>query len=1088
MSMPRWTQVVAGALLALVMVVLASLAMVALVLRQLDHPWVKPRVVAAVEAASGLRVDYQRASASLTSGLRLEHVVVYTPAPFNSVAPELLRVGRLEADWSLRSLVFGPARVARVAVHDVSFTWVADESGAHSLSALNSEPSEPNAKGEDASSGTSRQLTEFFSALAPVAQVEVSGVVLEHVRTRDVEVVDRWSLRGLSLAARTVLPARSDGPTTGSGESWTLQAEMGRPDTPLALTLARTVPAPGASQKRVALAVRQPAVAELALSWGVQANVAGVHTQIEVAVTRQDFDARIPDTALLRGALTAKVDASRAGLAIDLHPTRLADSAEAQAQLFLPDDANASLVLSQALVDADLARLLRLLPADLRPLTLERGHLHLEVAGLSLVPSEPLPSLLRSPGRVRLNVQADSAQAQLEADKTADAVTWKASLQAPDLLLVRPFLSPAVVARLSWQDMGVDLLSQGRVEALASPAPRIVQRTELRVHRPAWDRAVSARELVAVLDSQGDAWQHRGELQLQAEGLRVQGQDAGAQRYTLALDLDRQSSKPSAPKFEARARLSSQAGVQLSFEAALAFDPQVRALRGSVKARLPAQSWPAPLLAWWPTPLDAERLALDLDAQGVLTGVITGIGQDGLPQWAPKPLTTAMLDGQAWVEARGIGWQQDGLIVEVPALRWHLVSHPARVDLAQAQARRTLAGTLTMERARVILAERSLSLAGLSATTGARFGAQLGDEPEFTLQLKIDTLEQQPALPYPVRGLVWQVRALRDPDGAIHLPEFKLTHAATRTRLAAQGRLDLAPGRRRFALQGAVTQDVAGLNLPGVVEGRGQASVDFELASPDLSTFRTQASLRLDGVNLTLPAQGIVVEGLDGDIPVYEDLYVAQGRVRLLDNLAFNPYAMLRHSDQYPLLSRGGYVSAVSITTPLVRIAPLAGNLTVRQNVFAMTQLELGVRGGRVTGQSRLDWRGRDSLLELRVRATGLRSSRGESFDGNAAVVIAARDRSVNGRAEILRIGNRHLLDLLDLADPRATDPAINQVRLALGLGYPDHVRLRFDQGFGRLLVKLGGGAELIRIDEVRGIPMGPLVDRALHAMQLSTD
>ncbi|EGI77156.1 hypothetical protein [Hylemonella gracilis] len=1091
MSMPRWTRVVAGVLLALVVAAVAVLAMAALLLRQLDHPWIKPRIVAAVEAASGLRVDYQRASASLTSGLRLEQLVVYTPAPFNGVAPELLRVGRLEADWSLRSLALGPARVARVAVHDLSLTWVADEAGANSLSALTSEPSEPHANNDDASSGASRQLANIFSALAPVAQLEVTGVVLEHVRVRGGAVVDRWSLRGLALVARALQQKNPEGAAEVPASGWALQAEMGRPDAPLALTLSRTVPSQGASPKHenTALAGQGPAVAELMLSWGIQADAAGAQTQIGVAVTRQNFDARIPAAVpLLSGAASAKVDASRRGLDIELHPTRLADSAEAQAQLFLPDDAQASLVLSQARVDADLARLLRLIPADLRPLTLERGMLHLELAGLTLEPGNPQPSVLRSPARLRLNVQADAAQAQLEADKAGDTVSWKAAIHAPDLALVRPFVSPAVLARLPWQRMGVDLSSQGRAEALLSSAPRITQRTELRVRQPAWDPVVSAREVVAVLDSRGDAWRHQGELHLEAEGLRVHEQDAGAQRYTLAFDVNRPSSAPKDQTFEARVRLSSQAGVRLALEAALAFDPRARALRGSVKANLPAQPVPAALQAWLPAQLDAERLALDVDAQGVLTGVITGVGDDGLPQFAPDPLASAALNGQAMIEARGIDWQQDGLMVQVPALRWHLVSHAAPAALAPAQARRTLTGTLTMERARVTLAERGLILTGLSASTGASFGAQLGDEPEFSLQLKIDALEQQPALPYAVRGLVWQLRARRDAEGAFLLPEFKLTHAATRTSLAAQGRLDLAPGRRRFALQGAVSQDVAGLNLPGVMEGRGRASVDFELASPDLATFRTQASLRLDGVNLSLPAQGIVVEGLDGDIPVYEDLHVAQGRVRLLDTLAFNPYAMLRFTDQSPLLSRGGYVSAVSITTPLVRIAPLAGNLTVRQNVFAMSQLEMGVRGGRVTGQSRLDWRGRDSLLELRVRATGLRSSRGEPFDGHAAVVIAARDRSVNGRAEILRIGNRHLLDLLDLADPRATDPAINQVRLALGLGYPDHVRLRFDQGFGRLLVKLGGGAELVRIDEVRGIPLGPLVDRALHAMQISTD
>ena len=143
----------------------------------------------------------------------------------------------------------------------------------------------------------------------------------------------------------------------------------------------------------------------------------------------------------------------------------------------------------------------------------------------------------------------------------------------------------------------------------------------------------------------------------------------------------------------------------------------------------------------------------------------------------------------------------------------------------------------------------------------------------------------------------------------------------------------------------------------------------------------------------------------------------------------------------------------------------------------------MGVRGGRITGQCVLDWRGRHSTLEARVRATGVKSSRGEPFDGNAAVVISGKDRSVNGRAEILRIGNRHLLDLLDLEDPHHTDPATNRVRYALSVGYPEHVRVSFNQGFGRIRITMGGLARFLSIDEIRGIPMGPIFDRAIESM-----
>ena len=114
------------------------------------------------------------------------------------------------------------------------------------------------------------------------------------------------------------------------------------------------------------------------------------------------------------------------------------------------------------------------------------------------------------------------------------------------------------------------------------------------------------------------------------------------------------------------------------------------------------------------------------------------------------------------------------------------------------------------------------------------------------------------------------------------------------------------------------------------------------------------------------------------------------------------------------------------------------------------------------------------------MRASDVKSSHGEPFDGNAAIIVSTRDRTVDGRAEIIRIGKRHLLDLLDLEDPHRSDAAVNRVRRALSLGYPDHVRLTFKHGFADARIELGGLARLVRVDELRGIPMGPLIDRIM--------
>jgi hypothetical protein len=189
---------------------------------------------------------------------------------------------------------------------------------------------------------------------------------------------------------------------------------------------------------------------------------------------------------------------------------------------------------------------------------------------------------------------------------------------------------------------------------------------------------------------------------------------------------------------------------------------------------------------------------------------------------------------------------------------------------------------------------------------------------------------------------------------------------------------------------------------------------------------------------------------------------------------------MLRFADQHPLLSRSGFLSIARLKTPFISIAPLVGNLEIEQNVVSLRQFEMGVRGGTITGQCGVDWDGAKSTLELHVRASGVQSSHGEPFDGNIAVVISAADRTVEGRAEILRIGERHLLDLLDLEDPRHVDPAMNRVRTLLAFGYPDNLRLVFDHGFVNAHLELGGLARFVSIDELRGIPMGPIVDKML--------
>ena len=280
-------------------------------------------------------------------------------------------------------------------------------------------------------------------------------------------------------------------------------------------------------------------------------------------------------------------------------------------------------------------------------------------------------------------------------------------------------------------------------------------------------------------------------------------------------------------------------------------------------------------------------------------------------------------------------------------------------------------------------------------------------------------------------------------------------------------------------MHGALTQDLSRVWADRAeLEGRGRLSVQLRVDSGNLRLYHALAAVHVVGATVALPRAHISVESMDGEIPITADVVIGAHGLHVVRATDINAYSELRFADQHPLLSRPSFLSIARVVTPLVTLAPLNGNLRIDGNLVALNQLEVGVRGGRVTGQCIVDVHGEDTKVQLRARASHVASSHGEPFDGNAAIILSVRERSVDGRAEILRIGKRHLYDLLDLDDPHHADAAINRVRRALAFGYPDHVRLSFKHGFANAKITFGGLARLLRIDELRGIPMGPIIDR----------
>ncbi len=223
----RWALLSFACLVGLLAVVAVA---VPVLLHSLDRPWFKRRLQGIARTSVGVEIDYCAARIELLSGAEIDGLVVQSPTEVRQFAPDLVRVGRVEARWSLRSLLLGRSPIiGRVAVSDVTLTVVVDEYGRTSWDALS-------ASGSTSAPGPtvplSRQASKFLGTAPPVGQIDINHITLALVRTEHGAVSDRTELRGTSATLGT-----SSAEPTARG--WRVQAGFGSPVTPLELQVTR---------------------------------------------------------------------------------------------------------------------------------------------------------------------------------------------------------------------------------------------------------------------------------------------------------------------------------------------------------------------------------------------------------------------------------------------------------------------------------------------------------------------------------------------------------------------------------------------------------------------------------------------------------------------------------------------------------------------------------------------------------------------------------------------------------------------------------------------------------------------------------
>lgn len=681
-------------------------------------------------------------------------------------------------------------------------------------------------------------------------------------------------------------------------------------------------------------------------------------------------------------------------------------------------------------------------------------------------------------GEAHLALALGDVHAELDAHRHDDALDFDVGVDAGSLHAARPFLASELQTAAPWDAMALSFQSRGRIDHPLAAQPALRHQSQLHIQHFGL-RDISADALTFTLASHGTALRHALELDARAQGLAWRNVPASDDHLRLTAAVDREHRS-------LQAHVTSEGRARTQAQAALSFDIATHVLRYDIDAQLSGLAPLAPLLSRLRGlgTIDPTQLEVSLSSHGTLSGVIAELASDGSMKLAPNPERTALALGKNDLKLTHLVWSRGNLALATPELRW-------RTQLGGSSERRTLNSELDLGTLHIERAGDDIDLNGVAHHADAVIAGNLLDpEVEVTQHLDVRAVQQGLVPEYPLGDVRFAMSAEGGRNGVLHISELTLANGAAGTQLALNGNVDLSEGHRTLSVTTSFTQDLSRISgTPGRWQGRGKLAVEAHVTSPDFARYRVRAAVKGDDVSLQLARAGVELQHASGEVPVAVSLEVGAHGVTFERSDKRNPYSMLRFADQHPLLTRSGFVSIGTLKTPFASIAPLVGNLEIEQNVISLRQFEMGVRGGTITGQCGLDLNGPNSTLELHVRANGVRSSHGEPFDGNIAVAMSAADRSIDGRAEILRIGERHLLDLLDLQDPLHVDAAMNRIRSALAWGYPKTLRLTFDHGFASAHLELGGLAKFLSISDVRGIPMGPIVDkmlaRALDASEL---
>jgi translocation and assembly module TamB len=503
--------------------------------------------------------------------------------------------------------------------------------------------------------------------------------------------------------------------------------------------------------------------------------------------------------------------------------------------------------------------------------------------------------------------------------------------------------------------------------------------------------------------------------------------------------------------------------------------------------------------------LRLEQGRVRVEAHGDFAGVLRASAGSMLPAPSPNPLTTARGSQSLELAVTGIDYRAPNRALTLPELTLRLESEHG--DAGRGEAKLNVQAPVL----RVEDGTRALEIRGVAQQLTAHFdhapsaGAMLVEA-----DLSLDSLSQSLVPQYPVRQLRLHGEAQIDRLKSIVLRQLSVENPGAGTTLSAAGALELRadrgakngktiPSREAITLEGRLVQGLAPLTqLAGGALAKGSLELPFRLESGGLLGYRFLGRLEAKQVSFATKDRSLSIQGLNGVVPLVEEFALLPSGPVLSTGPKSSPLSETRFFDVHPFLGTNNYVTAESIVfRGAPPLGPLAANVRIERSDFSIDQLQAGFRGGQIVGQVHAAYRGGDPIVSLRLNATGLRSdgkqpdsSRTERsddvFDANAALTFLPAAMTLDGKMQIVRASREHLLGILDVLDPFHESINVNRVRQGLVLGYPKFVRFQLHDGAVDTKVELGGLAQFVRIDEIKAVPLGPILQKYVAPVLLT--